>query len=438
MDVKREQTVERVDPETHPGGTPLGHAPDQDLGHELIPKERYTSPEFMQKEWDSVWSKSWLLGCREDQIPEPGDYIATDIGKESVLLVRQDDGGVKAFHNVCMHRGNKLADEGSGHVENRFVCGYHGWAYGKDGYFADIPDLATFPQGAPPCGGLAELPCATWVSFVWFSLDTEVESFEDYMGELIGHFEPYHFERMALTRWVTAEWDCNWKASVDAFAEAYHTATTHPQLLWYLDDLDIQFDLYDKHSRYLIAFGLLSPRLEGAPEIPPPLKAMLSSAGIDPASYEGPVNGIRRTVQETKRATQEEVGKDYSELHDDQLTDDYNYLIFPNVTFNTHADDLMLFRHRPHPTDPNRMLFDVWMFDLIPEGEDWPALPRHDHRPQGSTRSLGMVIDQDAANLATVQAGMHSTGYPGLWLSDQEIRLRHFHKTLTDLIGDDS
>ena len=99
---------------------------------------------------------------------------------------------------------------------------------------------------------------------------------EEYLGELIGHFEPYHFERMAMTRWVTAEWDCNWKASVDAFAESYHTAQTHPQLLWYLEDLDLQIDLYDKHSRYLVPFGLLSPRVESVGEIPPPLKAMLA------------------------------------------------------------------------------------------------------------------------------------------------------------------
>jgi phenylpropionate dioxygenase-like ring-hydroxylating dioxygenase large terminal subunit len=435
MDVVRKQSIKRVDPETNPGGTPLAKAPDVDLGTDLIPKERYISPEFMEREWDSIWTKVWLLGCREDQIPEPGDYMCTNIGRESVLLVRQDNGGIKAFHNVCMHRGNRLADEGLWHADN-FVCGYHGWTYGSDGAFVNIPDLATFPQGAPPCGGLSELPCDTWASFVWYSLDTEAEPLVDYLGDLIGHMEPYHFERMAMTRWVTAEWNCNWKTGVDAFAESYHTAQTHPQLLWYSDDLDVQIDLYDKHSRYLIAFGVLSPRLESAPEIPGPLKVLLKNAGIDPASYDGPVNGIRDAVQQHKRATQSEQGKDFSELNDDQLTDDYNYLVFPNVSFNTHADDLMLFRHRPHPTDPNKMLFDVWMFDLIPEGEEWPELPELDYRVEGSTRSLGTVIDQDAANLASVQEGLSSAGYQGLWLSDQELRLRHFHKTVSDLVGD--
>ena len=76
------------------------------------------------------------------------------------------------------------------------------------------------------------------------------------------------------------------------------------------------------------------------------------------------------------------------------------------------------------------------MFELIPEGEEWPPLPKHDFRPDGSKRSLGMVIDQDASNLATVQAGMNSAGFPGLWLSDQELRLRHFHKTITGYVGE--
>lgn len=434
MDVVREQHIERVDPEKWPDGTPAEKAPDPDLGTALIPKERYTTGEFMEREWDGIWSKVWLLGCREDQIPDPGDYVCTDIGNESVLIVRQPDGAIKAFHNVCLHRGNRLADEGRSHVEN-FVCGYHGWRYDTDGTFVDIPDLSTFPQGAPPCGGLSELPCDTWVSFVWFSLDTDVQPLVDYLGELVGHLEPYHFERMAMTRWVTAEWACNWKTGVDAFAESYHSPQTHPQLLWYSDELNVQIDLYERHSRYLIAFGVLSPRVESTPEIPPPLKVMLTNAGIDPASYDGPITNIRAAVQEHKRTRQKELGKDYSELNDDQLTDDYNYLVFPNVTLNTHADDLMLFRHRPHPTDPNRMLFDIWMFDLVPEGEEWPELPRHDYRPVGSTRSLGMVIDQDASNLASVQHGMQSAGYQGLWLGDQELRLRHFHKTISDYVG---
>ena len=435
MEIIRKQVIQRVDPESQERGTTAGQAPAQELGTQLIPKERYTSDAFMRREWEEIWTKVWLLGCREDQIPQPGDFMCTNIGTESVLLVRQHDGGVRAFYNVCMHRGNRLADEGLAHTDE-FSCSYHDWRYQLDGRFADIPDLHTFPQGAPPCDGLREIPCDTWASFVWFSLNQEVEPLRDYLGEVAEHMEHYHFERMAMTRWVTAEWNCNWKASVDAFSESYHTARTHPQLLWYLDDFNVQIDLYDKHSRYLIPFGVLSPRVESAPEIPPPLKVLMKNAGIDPASYEGSIGDIRQAVQQHMRANQERLGKDYSDLNDDQLTDDYNYLIFPNINLNTHADDLMLFRNRPHPSDPNRMLFDIWMFELLPQGEPWPELPKHDFRPDGGHRSLGLVIDQDAANLASVQAGMNSAAYPGLWLSDQELRIRHFHKTIGDMVGD--
>merc|ERR1712185_299225 len=118
----------------------------------------------------------------------------------------------------------------------------------------DIPDLETFPQGAPPCGGLTELPCDSWGSFVWFSLNQDVEPLLDYLGVIPEHLDPYHFERMVLTKALTVEWDCNWKASVDAFNESYHVQGIHKQLLYYLDDKDIQIDCYEKHNRYLIAF----------------------------------------------------------------------------------------------------------------------------------------------------------------------------------------
>ncbi|MFK8031831.1 MAG: SRPBCC family protein [Gammaproteobacteria bacterium] len=409
-------------------GTPIEHAPPDDFGYEMIPKERYISADYMEREWHKMWSKVWLLGGFESDMAEPGDFVCLDVGRESVILVRQPDGGVKAFANVCMHRGNRLVDEGADNAES-FKCSYHGWEYGLNGRFVNIPNGELFPQGKP-CSGLAELPCRVWNTFVWFSLDKNVMPFEEYMAPLLGHFEPYHFERMTLVRDITVEWDCNWKTSVDAFNETYHVAATHPQLLWYLNEMDVQIDCYDRHSRYLVPFGMTSPHIERIPEIPPPLKSMLHDAGLDPASYQGPVDGIRETVQKHLRETAKETGRDFSDLNDDQLTDDFNYLVFPNLTFNTHADHLMLFRHRPHPTDPDRMFFDTWTFEYIVDEDELPEeRPRH-RQYSGGEKSLGMVIDQDGANLPKVQKGMHSASYDGLWLGDLEVRIRHFHKTL--------
>jgi phenylpropionate dioxygenase-like ring-hydroxylating dioxygenase large terminal subunit len=436
MDIKRKQEIVRVDPEDWPNGTPHEKAPEVDLGTKIIPAERYTSEEFMKLEWERLWTKVWLLGGRSDDMAEPGDYICTDIGKESVLLVRQKDGSVAGFHNVCLHRGNRIVpDEGLGSLgeEPVFRCSYHHWAYTPKGKIAHIPDLDTFKQGAPPCGRIPPVKTGEWGGFVWFSLNPDAEPLEDYLGIIPEHLGPYHFERMVWTRDITVEWDCNWKTSVDAFNETYHVQGIHPQLKWYLDDVNVQYDVYDKHNRYLIPFAAVSPRVQLPSTIPPLIAVIMEQAGMDPAEYEGPITGIRRAVQKYKREHGPEQGKDYSELSDDQLTDDFHYMIFPNVSMNAHADDLMMFRQRPHATDPNRMYYDIWMFELLPDFEKKPPRPRH-QRFKHDDKSIGQVLDQDAFNLPHVQNGMKSDAFPGLWIGEQEIRIRHFHKTIEDYV----
>jgi len=438
MEIRRKQKIKRVSRKQGRTGTPVKPMPKPQLGSALIPKTRYTCADYAKREWTHMWSKVWLLGCREDDIPNVGDHMVTEIGAESILLVRQKDKSVKAFYNVCQHRGNRLvhAIETPQEEAAYFRCKYHNWEYGLDGAFTDIPDLETFPQGAPKCGGLIGLPCDTWGSFVWFSLDPNVEPLKNFLGIIPEHLNPYHFERMVPTKFVTVEWDCNWKASVDAFNESYHVQGIHPQLLYYLDDLDIQIDCYEKHSRYLIAFGVLSPRVIPPGEIPPPIKQVMKDANMDPASYEGSVYNIREAVQQYKRAHGPAQGKNYDALNDDQLTDDYHYMIFPNITMNVHADDMMMFRQRPHPDDPNKMFFDYWMFELPDNEFDWDEYERPTHRQyKHGEISLGLVINQDAYNLPFVQKGMNSSGYEGLWIGNQELRIRHFHDTLENYLS---
>jgi phenylpropionate dioxygenase-like ring-hydroxylating dioxygenase large terminal subunit len=418
-------------PPTNEGMTPLDKAPDPGLPNDIIAKERYTDQEFMRLEWDRIWSKVWQVGCMEQDIPEPGDYVVTELGPESILIVRQADSSVRAFYNVCQHRGNRLRPRGCGHAES-FQCMYHHWEYHLDGSFKRIPDEQTFPQGTP-CTGLEELPCDRWGSMVFFSLNRDVEPLLDYLGVIPSHLDPYNLHKMARERNVTVEWDCNWKASVDAFNESYHVQGIHPQLLWHLDDLNIQIDCYDKHNRYLIQFAKLSPRVNQPPDIPPGIKGLMKDAGMDPADYYGRVADVRQDLQDWKRKFGAEHGKDYSRLHDQQLTDDFHYLIFPNITLNMHADDYWLFRQRPHATDPNRMYFDIWTFKLVAEGEEWPEPQEHVQFRHGE-KSIGLVLDQDAANLPGVQQGMNSAGFRGLWIGDQELRIRHFHKVIDDYI----
>lgn len=428
--------IERfADPQT--SRTPAQKEPDPKLGYDMIPAERYTSKDFMKLEWEKMWAKAWLMGCREDAIPNPGDYITTDIGTESIVITRDEQGGVNAFYNVCSHRGNQVAYGQCGHAKT-FKCAYHLWEYNLKGELINVPDSETFPQGAPKEKlGIRNLKCDTWGGFVWFNMHDECESLQDFLGMIPEHLDPYNFGKMSLVRDLTVEWNCNWKASVDAFNEAYHVLGTHPQIASMLEDYDVQIDCYERHNRYLIPFGCVTTHDPDGTQITDALRSFAESHGLDMSSYKGDGLGVRRAIQKHLRDNGKKMGYDFSQLNDDQLTDDYHYMIFPNITLNIHANSFMLFRQRPHESDPNKMYFDVQNYTLIPEGQPIPEPPQHRSFKYGED-TLGEVLDQDASNLGMVQRGMNSRGFRGLWISNQELRVRHLHKTVDDYVYRDS
>ncbi|MFM7120657.1 MAG: aromatic ring-hydroxylating oxygenase subunit alpha [Gammaproteobacteria bacterium] len=424
--------VERFgNPET--SRTPMEKAVDPDLGYDLIPAERYTSTAFMAREWDRLWTRAWLMGAWEGDLRNPGDYVVTQIGTESIVITKDENHQYNAFYNVCSHRGNQIAYGGCGHVET-FKCSYHLWEYNMRGELINVPDVETFPQGVSRDRlSIRRIACESWGGWVWINMNPDAEPLADYLGMIPQHLDPYHFDRMALVNDITVEWDCNWKASVDAFNEAYHVAGTHPQLMSWLEDMDVQIDVYERHSRYLIPFGTVSSHIADGTTISDGMKGYMASYGMDPERFQGTGLDVRRAIQRHLRENGAAMGFDFSELNDDQLSDDYHYMIFPNITMNIHCNSVMIFRQRPHESDPNKMYWDLQNYSLIPEGEPWPERPVHRQFKHGE-ESLGEVLDQDAMNLPMIQKGMNSRGFRGLWVGTQELRVRHFHKTIDDYL----
>src|SRR5262249_32901647 len=188
----------------------------------FVPKARYLDPEFLALELDHMWSRVWQIACREEELAEPGDYVAYDIGDQSMIVARDPHGEIHAFHNVCLHRGTRLAD-GPGHLgdEGTFRCPFHAWRYAPDGRWVEVVDAEDFP--ALPAALLIEpVLVATWGGFVFVNFDPGAEPLLEYLGPLPALLAPYHLEQMRLRSVISTVLPANWKALVDAFNEAYH------------------------------------------------------------------------------------------------------------------------------------------------------------------------------------------------------------------------
>jgi phenylpropionate dioxygenase-like ring-hydroxylating dioxygenase large terminal subunit len=421
-------------------GTPVENAPSPELDYTPIPKQRYTSNEFMELEWQRMWTRTWLMTIRESQIAKPGDFVTYDLGKESFLITRDNHGKVRAYYNVCLHRGNRLQPVGNerkcGHAES-FQCGYHRWEWNLDGSVKNIPEYReSFPQLEPQSKlGLREILADTWGGWVWINMDRNAEPLLEYLEPIPKHFAAYQTEGYVLAANVTIPWDCNWKTAVDAFNEAYHVQGIHPQLYQYIDDLNMQFDLYKRHARMLVPQCIQSPRVLGHEQLHYYVSMQLTALGKDLKYYEQHPREARRALHQAKRAVEDQTHFPYKTLNDEQLTDDYHYTIFPNAQFNTYAEGAMVFISRPHPTDPNKMFYDLQYYTHPEPGK--PAVDAEHRYITNEQLDMGdaflnEVLLQDAFNLPHVQAGMQSQAYEALRIGEQECRIAFFHKVLME------
>ena len=420
--------------------------PEPELAHRQIPKDRYLSPAHAHLEWDRMWTKVWHWAGPASDVAEPGDYFTYEIGPESILVVNTGD-GIRALYNVCQHRGYRLRNPGCGHAAT-FQCPYHLWTYALDGTLTAAPDRFDFSQGDPV--GVRDIPplrCEIWNGFVFVSMDPEAEPLRDYLGVVADHLESYSWATdYHLDLDIVMTWDCNWKVGVDAFNEVYHVQGIHPELLPFTDDVDCPIDIFGRHSRFQFRVGRPSPRwtdelarrrgYERATDVTDDMRTFMQHAGLDPDTWDRPIDEIRPAAQAARRASGAATGLDYSTLIDEQLTDDFHYFVFPNVTLNISANHFWWFRHRPHPTDPNSMLWDFQQWVRRPAGVPAPERPETIRCTygDGSEQLVHLALRQDASTAEPLQSGMRSHGFDGLYLADQERRLANFHRVLESYI----
>jgi phenylpropionate dioxygenase-like ring-hydroxylating dioxygenase large terminal subunit len=418
------------------------------IGSHPIPGHRYTSRDFFAREWEQMWTKVWLLLGRESEIPQPGDWQMEEVGPESFLMVRQDDGSVKAFYNVCQHRGNRLVFHDQGNVDH-FVCAYHGWAWHRSGRLDWVKDEEDFPQGSP-CRALRlrEVRCETFAGFVWVNMDDACVTLREYLGPVWDDWSMYPIASMRRYLARSVRMPNNWKVIQDNFNESYHLRAVHPESNRSIEESykDTQFDMCaEGHSRMIMKSGSPSKSLEGT-RLQEPLISMLREWDLDPDSFRGREEEARLALQHQKRKLGPSRGyAHYEKLRDEQLTDFYHYTVFPNFAVSVTADGFHFLRSRPHATDPEKCVFDNWFYAVDPPGDASPVFTPAGAVPRGQDaqyeifdymeKSLGFAMDQDMSITSGQQLGFRSRGYTGVYLSGQEARIRRYHEVIDEYLG---
>ena len=241
------------------------------LGTGSIDVEPMVSAELFEIERERIFKRVWLKVGRVEEIPEPGDYKVKrlEVAHTSAIIVRGKDGEIRAFHNICTHRGNKLvpgtSDETFGHAQAHLLsCRFHAWTFTTEGALRGVPRQEAFDNLDKSCLGLKPIHCDVWEGFIFLNLDDQPRwTLTEYLGGIGEHCAgfPYH-EATAAYRYSTVL-DCNWKVCMHAFAEGYHVPTIHQNTLPSLAKIEhADFKIYGPHCNsalYVLGLDQMEP-----------------------------------------------------------------------------------------------------------------------------------------------------------------------------------
>lgn len=428
-----------------------------EMSTEPLPVEPYISEEFARLEREKMWPNVWLFAAREDELPETGDTVVFDINDKSFLLVRQKDGSVKAFYNACLHRGRKLRTKGGNTPQ--LICPFHGFAWRNDGSLKEIPCAWDFAHLEGQDMALPEVRVELWQGFVMITENADLPDFAEWLGPAASHYDRYNFEDRFTSMWVAKRVPANWKATAEAFMEAWHSVTTHPQLLPFLGDANSRYDhIGDHFNRAITPSGVLSPHVKGKDQRYVLEKMNEFSGGSDAKTNRrfsaGEVSGeldpddpfmARKVLAEAGRqGFHQQYGHDYSDASDAEILDNFTYNIFPNFSPWIGFLPTLVYRWLPGDT-PDWCVMEIRVLSPTPKGEKRPRAVERTYIPDDQPfawakdkmgEALAGVFDQDLANLPYVQSGMKALRDGKMQLGAyQDSRVRHFQTTLMKYVN---
>jgi phenylpropionate dioxygenase-like ring-hydroxylating dioxygenase large terminal subunit len=201
-----------------------------------MPPAVYTSPAFLERELADVFAREWVSVGRADALARSGDYVTYELAGQPIVVIRDANGRLRAFSNVCLHRMSTLL-EGGGNCR-AIVCPYHGWTYGLDGALRAAPAMQANTAFCKDAHRLPELRCEEWLGWIMVSLDRDIEPVASRLAEVQGLIDDFGMESYTQTFRETHVWDTNWKILAENFMESYHLPVCHAGTIGRLSRLE--------------------------------------------------------------------------------------------------------------------------------------------------------------------------------------------------------
>lgn len=401
----------------------------------LVPADRYYAPEFAALEVERMWPRVWQFACTVDHVSEPGDYFEYRCGPYSVLVVRGDDGELRAFQNVCRHRGNALC-AGAGAQLRELRCGYHGWTWDLQGTLRRVPHRKGF--GALPMEEFPLIPVRvdTWERLVFVNLDAAAMPLGEYLEAVPDDISWNRLSEFRCYATMTVDVEANWKTIADGFSETYHIQALHPELHRCMDDVFAPQTIWEHTGKSEQLYGVPSPHIKEHLDAAAVWDADVCTQGAlmgvaegapYPADHQLPGQSVAEVNAGRTRAFAAERGVDLAWADDDQIMRLHQYNVFPNLSVLTNADHLTVLTSRPG-ADPDRggLIMTLWM--RMPCGS--PRTTPADIRLNADDALPGLVLGQDIAVLPGLQRGLHQPGMTHVVLSNEERRIINMHRNL--------
>jgi phenylpropionate dioxygenase-like ring-hydroxylating dioxygenase large terminal subunit len=426
-----------------------------------LPVEAYISPDYARAEADRLWAKVWQHAGRVEEIPDVGNYITYEIANDSILIVRTAPDTIRAYHNVCPHRGRRLVDTPRGEhnaagSRRQFVCGYHGWRFGLDGqntHILDKDDWKGALTAQRTC--LREVKVDTWGGWIWINMDPDCVPLREFLEPAAGLLDPFEFENMRyrFRQWVV--FDCNWKVALEAFMEPYHVAATHPQLLKYGDfyawskaqglhgndgydtrgpeqgsaadttvhrtgkgaDARLMIAQMQKEFWETVGASTTQTLVNAAARLPDELPAGT------------PAQEVHHHWLESARRDDAARGVTWPSISDKQMADaGLAWHLFPNMGILQGPTFALCYRTRPYGSDPDKCIYEAVAIERFPAGQEPETEWVH---AEPTAENWRLVIAQDFSNMAAVQQGLKSRGFDGcLPNPHQEQKVINLHRNL--------